>query len=249
LFKKKKQKALAFIDYEYWYYSCKTQFGTVPDPSEWLIEMQNEYDVTEVMVFGDFSNQALCEELGKVRNITNSIIETGNTYHKNKKDMTDFIMLDYIYQAADENKKAKAYILFTGDGHFQSVAKYLVQKKKKKVVVCGISDTISRQLQAVVEKVMLFPTGNAMFRKYATMISRNMQYVEKKPSIIPTFWGTVEAVARKNHVQKEPVTEALKRMLDEGYMTRQERVLEDEKTVMVLAANWDALIKEGLWNA
>ncbi len=31
-------------------------------------------------------------------------------------------------------------------------------------------------------------------------------------------------------------------------MTRQERVLEDEKTVMVLVANWEALIKAGLWN-
>ena len=50
LFNKKKQKAIAFIDYEYWYYSCKTRFNTVPDPAEWLIEMQNEYDVTEVMV-------------------------------------------------------------------------------------------------------------------------------------------------------------------------------------------------------
>ena len=121
--------------------------------------------------------------------------------------------------------------------------------KKKKVVVCGISDTISRQLQAVAEKVMLFPTGNAAFRKYASMIARNIQYVEKKPNIIPTFWGTVEAVVRRNHVPKEPVAEALKRMLDEGYVTRQERVLEDEKTVIVLASNWDALVKAGLWNA
>ena len=121
--------------------------------------------------------------------------------------------------------------------------------KKKKVVVCGISDTISRQLQAVAEKEMLFPTGNAAFRKYASMIARNMQYVEKKPNIIPTFWGTVDAVVRKNHVQQEPITEALKQMLDKGYIVRQERVLDDGKTVMILAANWEALTKAGLWSA
>jgi len=249
LFNRKKQKAIAFIDYEYWYYSCKTRFNTVPDPAEWLIEMQNEYDVTEVMVFGDFSNQSLSDELVKVRSITNSIIETGNTYHKNKKDMTDFIMLDYVYQAVDENKKAKTYILFTGDGHFQSVVKYIAQKKKKNVVICGIADSMSRQLHAVASKVMLYPSEKVMFKKYAGMIARNMQYVEKKPNIIPTFWGTVDAVVRKNHVLQEPITEALKQMLDKGYIVRQERVLDDGKTVMILAANWEALTKAGLWFA
>ena len=229
MFKKKKQKALAFIDYEYWYYSCKTRFNTVPDPAEWLIEMQNEYDIAEIMVFGDFSNQSLSNELVKVRSITNSIIETGNTYHK--------------------NKKAKTYILFTGDGHFQSVVKYLAQKKKKNVVICGIADSMSRQLHAVASKVMLYPSEKVMFKKYAGMIARNMQYVEKKPNIIPTFWGTVDAVVRKNHVQQEPITEALKQMLDKGYIVRQERVLDDGKTVMILAANWEALTKAGIWSA
>lgn len=243
---KRKQKAIAFIDYEYWYYSYKTRFDAVPDPAEWLSEMQSEYDVTDVMVFGDFSNQALTEELGKVRSITNSIIETGNTYHKNKKDMTDFIMLDYIYRAVDENKKVKTYILFTGDGHFQSVVKYLTHKKKK-VVVCGVADSMSRHLQAVASDIRLLPTGDVLYRKCAELIVSNMRYVETKPNIVPTFWGTAETVARKNHIQQEPVIDALKYMLDKGYLVRKERVLDDGKVVMVLSANWDALTKAGLW--
>ena len=108
---------------------------------------------------------------------------------------------------------------------------------------------MSRQLHAVASKVMLYPSEKVMFKKYAGMIARNMQYVEKKPNIIPTFWGTVDAVGRKNHVQQEPITEALKQMLDKGYIARQERVLDDGKTVMVLAANWEELTRAGLWSA
>ena len=249
MFKKKKQKALAFIDYEYWYYSYKTRFGMVPEPGEWLKEIQNEYDVTDIAVFGDFSNPLLSEELGKLRSITNSIIETGNTYHRNRKDMTDFIMLDYIYRAADENKKIKTYIIFTGDGHFQSVVNYLKQRKKKSVVICGIADSMSRQLQAVASEMILLPAADVMFKKCAHMIALNMKYVAEKPDIIPTFWGTIEAVSRRYHLPQDAVNEALRKLLDMGCIWRKEKELNDGKTVMILVADWDALIKAGLWSA
>jgi hypothetical protein len=29
------EKAIAFVDYEYWFYSYKTQFGMTPDPMKW----------------------------------------------------------------------------------------------------------------------------------------------------------------------------------------------------------------------
>ena len=129
----KKKKAVAFVDYEYWFYSYKTRFGLTPDPVKWLEDVKLDYELTDIWVFGDFSNPSLTEEVGKIRCITNNIIETGNTFRNKKKDMTDFVMLDYIYRAADENRKVRTYLIFTGDGHFQSVVKYLTEKKKKKV--------------------------------------------------------------------------------------------------------------------
>ena len=243
----KKKKAIAFVDYEYWFYSYRTRFGITPDPSRWLEDIKKSYDVTQLWFFGDFSNPALREEVGKIRCVTNNIIETGNTYHNKKKDMTDFIMLDYIYRAADENRRVRTYLVFTGDGHFQSVVNYLTEKKKKKVVLCGIRDSMSRQLETVASDLILYPKDEVKFRKYAEMIVSNMAYVADKESIIPTFWGTVEAVVRYNNVPKEAVVDTLKKMIDIGYLLRRERKIKFKNTVTVLTANWELLIKDGFW--
>ena len=243
----KKKKAIAFIDYEYWFYSYKTRFGITPDPMEWLADVKERFDLKEILVFGDFSNPALKEEVGKLRCITNNIIETGNTFHSKKKDMTDFVMLDYIYRAADENRRIRTYLIFTGDGHFQTVVKYLTEKKKKKVVLCGIRDSMSRQLQTVASELLLYPKEEVQFREYAMMIVKNMAYVADKDTIIPTFWGTVDAVSRYNNVPQEAVVSTLKKMLDMEYIVRRERKIPYSKTVTVLTANWEKLIKDGLW--
>jgi len=243
----KKKKAIAFIDYEYWFYSYKTRFGITPDPIKWFDEVQKLYDFTEILVFGDFSNPALRDEVGKIRYITNNIIETGNTYFGNKKDMTDFVMLDYIYRAADENRRIRTYLLFTGDGHFQTVVKHLTGRKKKKVVVCGIRDSMSRQLQTVATELIFFPKDEVEFLEYAKMIINNMAYVADKDTIIPTFWGTVDAVSKYNNVPQEAIVATLKKMLDMEYLIRKQRKIPFSKTVTVLTANWEKLIKDGLW--
>ena len=65
------------------------------------------------------------------------------TFHsllRYKKDMTDFIMLDYIYQTAALRPEIGVYILFTGDAHFQSVTKYLAQRLGKEVVIYGVTE-------------------------------------------------------------------------------------------------------------
>lgn len=165
-----RKRAMVFVDYESWFYSYKTLYGMRPDPKAFRTSLEAEYEIEDIMVFGDFSSPWMAEELGKLRNITNTIIETGNTFNRRKKDMTDFIMLDYIYQYADESSKAGTYIIFTGDGHFQSVTKYLVHKKRKNVVVYGVRDTISRQLRDAASEVRELPTHEELRRyRYMTM--------------------------------------------------------------------------------
>ena len=78
------------------------------------------------------------------------------------------------------------------------------------------------------------------------MIVSNMAHVATKNDIIPTFWGTVQAVSRYYNVPQEPVTKTLKKMLDIGYLVRKERKIKFQKTVTALTANWEMLIKDGL---
>ncbi len=244
---KSSRRAMAFVDYEYWFYSYKTRFGIRPEPSMWRTELAKKYILEDIMVFADFSSPGLNEELGKLREITNTIIETGNESQRRKKDMTDFVMLDYIYQFVDNNKDIDTYIIFTGDGNFQSVIKYLVQKKHKKVVLYGVQDSTSKRLQAVASETVMIPYEDELYKNYGRMITENMDYVLDKPRIIPTFNGTVEAVSERNGVPKDTVKSVLSRMVDEGYIVKRDMRIEYNKTIKTIAADWSKLIKDGLW--
>ena len=112
LFKQKdsKPKAIAFVDYEHWYYSYKNQFGIKPDVLAWRQQLDENYVVEDIMVFAEFGHHGIGDELSKLRNITNTIIETAQPNGHHKKDMTDFIMLDYIYQTAISRPEMEIYL-------------------------------------------------------------------------------------------------------------------------------------------
>ena len=242
-----RKRAMVFVDYESWFYTYKTLYGMRPDPKAFRTSLEAEYEIEDIMVFGDFSSPGMAEELGKLRNITNTIIETGNTFNRRKKDMTDFIMLDYIYQYADESSKAGTYIIFTGDGHFQSVTKYLVHKKRKNVVVYGVRDTISRQLRDAASEVRELPTHEELRRYRYALIARNMDDIKGITSIVPSFMATAEAVSRKYGISVNDAKEALQKMLDIGYLTRELRKVND-RTVKVIVAEWDKLQADGIYS-
>ncbi len=246
--KSKKKHAMIFIDYESWFYSYKTLYnGMRPDPKRFRENLEQEFIIDDIMVFGDFSSPPISNELGSLRSLTNTIIETGNTFNRRKKDMTDFIMLDYIYQYVDAHNKVDTYIIFTGDGHFQSVVRYLALKKKKQVIVYGVKDTISRQLQEAASEVRELPDQEDLRRHTYMQIARNMDVIRYKRHIVPSFMATVEAVSRFNDIDMNEVKEALQEMLDMGYLHRELRTIR-YNTVKVIVADWDKLQDAGLWS-
>lgn len=200
LFNNKKRKAIAFVDYEYWFYSCKEQFSITPNIQKWKREIEEKYDLKDIIIFGDFSYENIAGELPKIRRITNTIIETGNTFAKKKKDMTDFVMLDYIYQATENHKDVDTYIIFTGDGHFQSVVKYLDQKKRKEVLVYAIPDCFSKQLQDVATEAMMVEIDGDIQERNCRMILNNMSIIEDKSDIMANFLQAVETVSKASNI-------------------------------------------------
>lgn len=243
---RKQNRAVVFVDYEYWFYSYLNMVGIKPNPGIYINELHTEFDVADTLVFGDFSGSLISEELWKLRELTNKIIETGNVRQNHKKDVTDFVMLDYIYQYMDDRRDIETYIIFTGDGHFQSVVNRLVQRKKKRVIIYGIKDSVSKQLQASASEVRFLPTDEELSLSLYKMIASNMDYVQGKMRIIPTFNGTVDAVVTHNNVDRQATRNALSEMLDMGYLYQEECRI-NFRTVKVIKANWDKLDKEGIW--
>ena len=240
-----KKKAMAFVDYEHWYYSLQKNFGLKPDPYAWRQRLEEKYNLEEVMVFADFGHKGIAAEVPKIRTITNTIIETQQSFTHYKKDMTDFIMLDYIYQTAYTRPKIDIFILFTGDGHFQSVTKYLTQQLKKEVIVYGIQDSVSSHLQKVASKSYTLPATEDGLRPYYEMIVENMASVAEKVRIIPTFKGTVSAIVNKYQAPEQLVHAALHEMMQKGYIYQKMQRVDFNRSVKVLAADWEKLAEDG----
>ncbi len=123
-------------------------YGERPDIRAWRAEISKDYNVKDILFFGDFSNQSLRSDIPRIREVSSSIIETQNASAFHKKDHTDFIMLDHIYQRVmTYGDDTDVFIIFSGDGHFSSVASFLVKTAvRKKVVVYGVRDCLSTQL-------------------------------------------------------------------------------------------------------
>ena len=211
--------------------------------------LETDFHITpeDIMVFADFSKPGINSEIEKLRAVTNTIIETQQAFNRHKKDMTDFIMLDFIYQTAAQRKDINTYILFTGDGHFQSVVKYLIQRLKKEVIVFGVKDAVSNRLKDVASEYHEIPYPSEMKDAYYRMIVSNMDYVFDKPEIIPTFMSTVQAVSERNRIPESNIYSALNEMIDEGLIYKREQTVNFNR-VKVIAADWDALKKAGYWD-
>ena len=251
IFKKKKQSAIAFVDYEYWFYTYQNFYSIDTDPLAWRKELEDDYDIKEVMIFGDFSEPKISSELPKLRTVTNTIVETGNTDSHRKKDMTDFIMLDYIYQTVNHRKNVDAIIIFTGDGHFQSVVKYINQTLRKTAVVYGIKGSFSKQLQLAATKVVTLPTEDVLQKSYSMMIIANFARIANKPNIVPTFRTVITAVSQRNSVPEESIRDALQKMMEEGYVCQVTQPMKSKqgiRNVKVVVPVWDKLIRDGYWN-
>ena len=160
--------------------------------------------------------------------------------------MSHFVMLDYIYQAAALRPQISTYILFTGDGHFQSIVKYLVQKLGKRVIVYGVLGATSARLKDVASETHELPTSHDVVLKRYKMVIENMVYASKR-DIITTFHSTAEAVARHYNIPQTEAYATVSDMLNKGFLVQKQRRVDFNRSVKIVAADWDKLIQAGLW--
>ncbi len=246
--KDEKPKAIAFVDYEYWYYSYKNFFGMKPNIVEWRRHLDEKYRLNDVMVFANFDNKEIRKELVNIRKITNSIIETQQIISNFSKEMTDFIMLDYIYQYVNEAQDTDTFILFTGDAHFQSVVKYLMQKCNKKVIIYAVKNSCSSMLKQIASETIEYPASDEVIQALYPIIVENMAYVSSRFDVVPTFMATSRTISSQYDVPEEMVRIALNDMKHKGLLYSRKQRVDFNKFVDVLAANWEALVEAGLWS-
>lgn len=248
----KKPHAIAFVDYEHWYISLDKLHHQKPDIKGWFADISSKYDIKDIIFFADYSNTAIRLEIPKIREVSSSVIETQNTSTHHKKDFTDFIMLDHIYQKAMKSDDIDTFIIFSGDGHFSSAVSFLVTRCNKEVLVYGVKDAMSTQLKNCASHSYEVPGRDEELYGCYKMILGSLKPLTEKGSkkgkrSYPTFWATVEAVSRKNNIDKGYVTKTLRRLIDEGYVYQKTVKVNAVKTIKVLNVNWDSAKKDGIW--
>lgn len=235
--------AAVLINYEYWYYSYRKNFHIKPDPISWKDKLIEKEHLSDFLVFGNFSASGIQKELDKLHQITDSIIDTSN--YLNHQNMTEFVMLDRLYQMALTRKDIQTFILFTGNGYFSSVINYLIHELHKTVLIYGVEEAVDEGLISTVGKVEYLPTCEERFRRYYEMIVKDLEYVGSRIDIVPTFKGIVKAVSLHHQIEEEQIAAALAQMLEKGYLYQKESPVSFNQRVRIVCANWDLLVQDG----
>ena len=247
IFRGGKKRAAAFVDFEHWCISMQKLYGQKPDVRAWYDMLRHEYDVEDVVFFGDFSG-SLKYELEKIRSVTRHIIETQNSSTKYKKDFTDFLMLDYIYRYSIHNPRIDTYILFTGDGHFTSVVNFLRTECRKEVVIHGVAGATSKKLWEEASRCVEFPTAEQQQEQCRKAILTTLDQLDAKSRgrMWVTFMKTVSAVAEAEGLPEDEVKQEMQYLIDEAYVTRQIRYSKGRR-IAVLDVNWEKLAQAGIY--
>lgn len=238
-------KTAVFVDYEHWYVSLWELHQRKPNIGMWFADMKTRGQLQEVNFFGNFSDDGgMKDEIANIRMYSNRIIETRNPSEHYKKDFTDFIILDNIYQKIITAPDVEQVVLFTGDGHFSSVASYLRNFCSKVVGVYGIDRAINKQLEMISDWCVRIPFVNEPYEECRRAILKNLKYVENHTKSA-TFTQTVRIVAENYYLPDDTVEAELKRMIEEGIVySVSERSRWDYKVMLnILKVNWDLVEK------
>lgn len=242
-----KSTAVAFVDYEHWFYGYSNSFQMKPNVEEWLHEVKSDFKVKNLYVFGDFSEPNIEKDLNRLKKITSGVVHTASDKTGVDKDFTDVIMLDYIYRYAARKKSPDIYILFTGDAHFLKVAEYL-KELGKKVIIYGVKFGFSNQLKSVSTSYVEMPRQSQEKDHYNELILASLHRLRRKPKTLITYWKTINSVADYNKVSKDRVKTALDGLLKQKYISRHEQVGYNGKMVDALRVDWDKIERDGIWN-
>ena len=187
-------------------------------------------------------------EIPKIRQVTNNVIETQNTSQHYKKDFTDFIMLDSIYQHAMSSKNIDTFIIFTGDGHFTSVVKFLTNVCKKEVIVYAVRDCLSGMLKNAATKYIEIPSEKDIENTRMAMVADYMagQKKPKGPRRYMTFLSTMQAVAQQYNVDEEELRETMTKMLQNGYLRQERKFLPGGKQLKAIYLETEKMKQDGI---
>lgn len=221
-----KKMSVAFVDYETWLYGCSNQYHTEPDVMGWFTNLKDKGQIDDVLFFADLTKDPTRNQALRLRSISNNIIDCSKG--DREKDYSDFIMLDHIYQRLIRQPDIKQFILFTGDGHFQSVVAFLKNFNDKIIGIYSLKGSLSPQLaEAANWYVEIVPPDEQDKRNAAItkLIIDNLLRLEDQGKIA-TFNKTISVIHSGNpQYREDEVRSILSAMVSDNRILKVDTVL------------------------
>lgn len=230
---------MAYVDYEHWYISLKTNYGLKPNIKAWFEDLNEKYNLAEVNFFADFSHKSLADEIGRIRLFSNKIIDTRSP-NGVQKDYTDFIILDNLYQKALSSDDIDVFILFSGDGHFSSATSFLKNFYHKQVVVYAINGCFSKQLRETATVSYILPSEQDISESYYGYI---FDYLKNSPS--PTYNEAISTAVKKarGSASKQQIAKAMKTLSENNVISERTIPNGKGKKQKMLFVDWERFEK------
>lgn len=237
-----KPQAVIFIDHDHWSVSLKKQFRIDESIKMLTDSIAAKYDLTDIFAFGDFTG--LDSRMGEIADITENIFDVRGDIKSDK----DVLMLDKLYRCGVQYKGTDTnVIIVSGSGRLTLATRFIKEECGLKVSVYGVRGCISGALKESADATTELPNDEYIAMLFPLVI-RNCVHVSKTSSIIPTFKTTIEAVSSYNDVSPVLVEIAVNKMLELGYLYKKLTVISSFNTVKTIAAKWELLIKDGLYD-
>ena len=241
-------KAIAFVDYEHWFISMEKLHHAKPNIQAWFNDLKKKCNIVEVVFFADFLKFRKKEiETKRIRTFTNKIIDTYNPDAYHKKDYTDFIILDNIYQKAVTNQDVEMFIIFSGDGHFSSAAAFIRNFCNKQVGVYGVKNCISKNLSNSADWTIEVPLESEENENIYNLILSSLKIAMNKGNKQPTFMKTVESVSSKYYIPMAKVKKCIIELIDKGYIIQTTQTTKQHDNIRVIRPDWKKINKDGVW--
>lgn len=220
--KRRKAEGSNFVDYEHWYYGYRNNFQMKPNIEEWLKELEDEYEISRLYIFGDFSKYNIGMDLERLKSLTKNVIHTASEKDGVDKDFTDVIMLDAIYRSVADKENEEVYVLFTGCTFYKSCTVF--ERVGKKVVIYGVKYGFSNRLKSEATSYVEMPRQSQEKNHYNELILTSLNRLRNKPKTTVTYGKTVKSVSEYNHVPYEKVKLALDNLLKQKYILEKEQM-------------------------
>jgi len=236
-----KSRVVVFVDFDHWHVSLKSSFNVEADIRILLNDLTAKYGTAEIHVFGDFTG--LDSKLGELALMTENVYDVQGE----RKGEKDILVLDRLYRCGMQYKDTDTtVILISGSGRYALAVRSLRDVCNLKVGIYGVRGATSGLLKESANWAFELPNDEYISILFPLII-RNCVHLSEK-DVNPTFRTTVDAVSSFNNVPPHLIESAVAKMLELGYLYQKQKVLRSLDTIKVICANWELMIKDGIYD-